>query len=91
MSMDVLHDEMMVFRQSLIQFDESLKASINNLEAQHDRVSPLWQDEMRRHYDMQWFPLHNNIKNYVNLEAPSYVEFLSFKLHQLEMYLYGNK
>ena len=90
MSMDDQHREMINFRQSLIEFNELLKRSMSELQVQHERVSPLWQDEMRRHYDAQWEPLHSTMQHYVAMEGPSYVEFLSIKLHALESYLYGN-
>ena len=60
-----------------------------NLEAQHENVSPHWQDEMRRHYDAVWGPFLETMKHYVASEGPSYVEFLNIKIHALGRYLYG--
>jgi len=90
MSMDDQHREMQNFRQSLIEFNESLKRSMLDLKTQHERLSPLWDDEMRRHYDAQWEPLYNMMRRYVEAEGRDYVEFLSIKMHALEQYLYGN-
>ena len=90
MSMDDQYREMINFRQSLIDFNERLKASMRSLEAQHEYVSPLWDDEMRRHYDAQWEPLRTTMKYYIEMEGRDYVEFLSMKLYKLEKYLYGN-
>lgn len=89
MSMDEQYREMVNFRVALIAFNEKLKASIVEMESHHDKVSGLWQDSMRRHYDAQWDPFRQTMKHYVKSEAPGYVEFLSIKMHKTERYLHG--
>lgn len=91
MSMDDQYREMVNFRQNLVEFNELLQKSMRDLERQHERLSPLWQDEMRRHYDQQWDPLKITMEMYVTVEGPNYVEFLSIKAFALESYLYGNQ
>jgi len=88
-NIDDQYREMLNFRDTLIEFDLSLDRAMRDLQARHDSVSPLWQDEMRRHYDAQWKPLHDTLRHYVAVEGPSYVEFLSIKLYALERYLHG--
>ncbi len=88
-SMDEQYQEMTNFLRALVGFNQRLEASMRDLETRHDFVSPHWQDEMRRHYDMQWQPLHDVTKHYVASEGPSYVEFLSIKQYALWRYLNG--
>ena len=89
MSLDDQYEEMQKFLNGLITFNEGLKASLVELQTQHDHVSPLWQDEMRRNYDKIWGPFQDVMKHYVASEGPGFVEFLSIKLRTLGRYLYG--
>lgn len=92
MSMDGMDEQyfaMQNFRQLLIQFNESLQSSVSQLEAQHDRVSPHWQDEWRKEYDAIWGPFEETMKRYVGSEGPNYVEFLNIKSEALRRYLFG--
>ncbi|MBX2998823.1 MAG: hypothetical protein KF893_09965 [Caldilineaceae bacterium] len=88
-NMDEQYAQMRIFRDGLIGFNERLKASMHDLQARHDHISPHWQDEMRKEYDSQWEPLQDVMKRYIGHESRSYVEFLSIKLHALERYLRG--
>jgi len=89
MSMDEQYTQMQYFQRALINFNEHLHASLAELQAQHDNVSPHWQDEMRRHYDAVWEPFQETMKHYAASEGPGYVEFLTIKLHALGRYLQG--
>ncbi len=89
MSMDELFEQMKYFEEALVEFDNKLRVSMEDLRSHHDYVSPHWQDEMRREYDGQWNPLNEIMEHYLNREGPSYVEFLEIKLHKLYKYLYG--
>ena len=77
------------FTQALVGFNQSLKQSLAELQGQHDRVSPIWQDEMRRRYDAVWGPFQQHLKRYAEGESQGYVEFLYIKAYALERYLYG--
>jgi uncharacterized protein YukE len=87
--MDEQFDQMRAFRDALIDFNERLRGSVEDLRRHHEAVSPIWQDQMRREYDIQWEPLDSAMKGYVEREGPGFVEFLSIKLHALERYLRG--
>lgn len=87
MSLDYLYQEMKMFRDALVDFNILLKAHMQDLQSNHDRVSPLWQDEMRREYDAQLLPLQDMMSHYIKVESRGYVEFLSMKIHELEMVL----
>jgi uncharacterized protein YukE len=87
--MDETYTQMRRFERTLREFNENLKASIKELEAQHDHVSPHWQDEMRKQYDAVWKPFKETMKHYVRSEGPGYVEFLNIKIHALRRYLQG--
>ena len=88
-NMDDQYREMVNFTRALMAFNERLRASIRDLEQHHDRVSPHWQDEMRRHYDQQWEPFRQTIKHYNAVEGPSYVEFLHIKAEATRRFLEG--
>jgi uncharacterized protein YukE len=90
MSMDEQYAQMQNFERTLREFNEHLNASMTELQAQHDNVSPHWQDEMRKNYDSVWGPFRETMKHYVASEGPGYVEFLNVKLQALRRYLYGN-
>lgn len=89
MSMDEQYERMVYFRKDLIAFNERLKSSLADLQRHHDEVSPLWQDAMRKHYDVIWDPFKQNMSHYVKSEAPGYVEFLTHKMYDTERYLRG--
>lgn len=90
MSMDEQYEQMRIFASTLSAFNEHLRASVADLQAQHDDISPLWQDSMRRDYDSQWLPLAQHMRSYLTQQGPAYEQFLRDKLHALEAYLYGH-
>ena len=90
MSMDEQYFAMQNFRQLLAQFNDSLRSSVSQLEAEHDKVSPYWQDSWRKEYDAIWSPFEQTMKQYVNSEGPNYLEFLNIKSEALRRYLFGN-
>lgn len=89
MSMDDTYMQMKKFEQNLRSFNDELKSSMRQLETQHENISPLWQDDMRKHYDAVWGPFLATMKHYIKTEGPSYVEFLNIKIHALGRYLHG--
>jgi len=82
-------DQLLRFRDQLIRFNMALRHSMHDLQKSHDHVSPMWHDDMRKDYDAQWEPLQEMLRHYDRKEGPSYVEFLSIKIHKLENYLHG--
>ena len=89
MGMDELHEQMRYFEQALIEFNDKLRVSMEDLRSKHEYVRPLWQDEMQRTFDSQWNPLDEMMGYYAMREGPAYVEFIEIKLHRLQRYLYG--
>lgn len=89
MSMDEQYAEMRRFRDALNRFNQHLKDSMKDLEAQHDYINSHWQDSMRRTYDSHWEPLEQQMNFYLEREGPAYLEFLTHKIRSLEGYLYG--
>ena len=89
MSMDDTFREMQRFHTELRKFNDMLGVSMKELQANHDKVSPHWQDEMRRDYDAQWREFDEMMKRYMNREGPNYVRFLDEKLRHLSRYLRG--
>lgn len=89
MSMDEQYVEMRRFKDELMRFNEHLNSTMRDLKAQHERVDPHWQDEMRRTYNAHWEPLDELMKSYLEREGPQYVEFLTYKIRAMEGYLYG--
>ena len=90
MSMNEQFTQMKNFESNIRAFNEQLNSSLNELQDQHDNVSPHWQDDMRKQYDSVWEPFHAKMKHYVKSEGPGYVEFLNIKIHTLARYLYGD-
>lgn len=88
-SMNDQFEQMGLFQDALIRFNDQLRGSMRELERRHDHVSPHWQDDMRKEYDRQWEPLSNIMKRYLNRESQAYVEFLHIKLRSLRIYLNG--
>jgi uncharacterized protein YukE len=89
--MDDLFREMQAFRHALELFNEQLRASFSALEAQHDTVSPIWQDEMRDQYDLVWEHLKSEMERYIDAQGPAYEQFLDRKLIKLNEYLRGGR
>jgi uncharacterized protein YukE len=88
--MDETYFLMRNFHGALARFNASLRASVANLEAEHDKVSPHWQDQWRRDYDAIWNPFEETMKRYIDVDGPSYVEFLNIKSEALWRYLNGS-
>jgi uncharacterized protein YukE len=91
MSMDEQYAQMRRFNDALLAFDTQLRASMQDLDARHDEVTPYWQDEMRRQYDDQWGPLHATMTGYIEREGPQYEQFLQDKIQALTKYLNGQR
>lgn len=87
-SMDDVHREVLRFTEALEQFNERLDSQLKDLSACHDRVSPLWQDEMRRTYDATYAQLHETITRYSGIEGPEYTDFLNEKVMYAKRYLF---
>jgi uncharacterized protein YukE len=87
MSMNDTFREMRNFHAELQRFNGQLQASMSDLQANHDRVSPIWQDDMRKDYDAQWQEFDEMMKRYLSREGPAYVQFLDQKLQALSRYL----
>ena len=90
MGMDEIHQTMNVFHQELEMFNDRLKKSFDDLQKHHDHVNPLWQDAMRREYDVKWTNLEEKMKRYVTSDGVSYTEILVEKINAIRGYLYGN-
>ena len=87
MSLNDTFREMKNFHNELSRFNENLRSSMSDLHKNHDQVSPLWQDDMRKEYDSQWREFDEMMKNYTNREGPAYVQSLDQKLKALAGYL----
>ena len=79
--------EMRNFQQELEQFNDGLRGSMGDLQSKHERVSPIWQDDMRQEYDFQWRELDEMMKYYLQRESIGYSQFLDRKLQSLARYL----
>jgi uncharacterized protein YukE len=90
MNMDEVERTMRAFEGQLELFNERLRQSIAELQDHHAGVSPLWQDEMRRQYDVKWLPLEEAMEHYTAVIGPTYVEVLLEKLRHLLRYLHGS-
>jgi hypothetical protein len=89
MSMDKQYEQMKSFHTALATFNQHLSHSMRNLTKQHEHISPLWQDEMRRTYDRYWNPLDHTMRRYLQKQGPTYLEFLHKKLRYMEGYLHS--
>lgn len=89
MSMDDQFREMNIFLGELNEFNQQMQHSLVTLQSLQAQVSPLWQDEMRKTHDQIWEPLEQSLQQYLNAEAPRYVEFLTHKSRVLGRYLRG--
>jgi hypothetical protein len=89
MSMDKQYEHMKQFHAALATFNQHLSRSMRDLAKEHEHVSPLWQDEMRRTYDRHWNPLDHTMRRYLQKQGPAYIEFLKKKLRYMEGYLHS--
>jgi uncharacterized protein YukE len=89
MSMDTQYAEMKQFHNALATFNEHLSRSMRDLTKQHEDISSLWQDEMRRAYDHHWKPLDQTMRRYLQKQGPAYLQFLQKKLRYMEGYLHN--
>ena len=89
MSMDDVMRDMDALERQLEAFNHRLCEGMSELKEHHAAVSPLWQDAMRREYDLKWVPLEEAMERYVEVIGPKYVDVLLVKLRHLRGYLYG--
>jgi uncharacterized protein YukE len=87
MSMNDTFREMRNFHQELARFNDGLRGTMTELQSRQDRVSPIWQDDMRQEYDLQWRELDEMMKHYLSKESIGYSQFLDRKLQSLARYL----
>ncbi|GEM_PF-714890 len=88
--MDKQYWQMRIFHDALARFNESLRSSVAELEAEHEKVSPYWQDQWRKDYDSIWGPFEETMKRYINSAGPNYVAFLEVKIRSIGRYLNGD-
>lgn len=87
--MDEQCEHMRRFLMALEGFNVMLTTSFQELRVKHDAVSPLWQDEFRRHYDAQYAQFTENMERYCYREAQNYEAFLGEKLRLIKAFLGG--
>lgn len=87
-SLDDSHDKLVAFYRSFVAFNECLRLSLSDLETCNEAVDPLWQDEYRRRYDVEWVALKSNLSKYIAGESAEYDRFLTEKIAVLERYLF---
>ena len=90
MSMDDVFSTMNAFQQELVEFNDRLNASFDDLAKHHDIVDPLWNDAMRKQYDAKWLQLDEQMTHYISMEGGGYVGILVEKIEAIREYLYGN-
>lgn len=90
MSLNDTEKSLILFQKALEEFSESVRVSITEIEASHERARPLWEDSMQREYQQKWAPLHGQIKDYNNTLGKKYQETIQVRLHFLRRYLYGS-
>ncbi len=90
MSMDDVHARAQELSRSLEHFNDHLRANMAEVDRAHARVSPLWDDAMRRDYDLKWAPLEEEMKRYNRQVGPQYMDFLIQRLAHLNSYLHGH-
>lgn len=90
MGMDDVYSTMNIFEKELEEFNNNLKSSFDDLQHNHDIVSPIWDDSMRKEYDSKWLSLEEKINQYISIEGNNYVEILIEKIESIKGYLYGN-
>lgn len=88
-TMDELHEQMQYFNNVLQRFQDSLEVSLNDLRSSHEVVDPHWQDEARRHYELQYGPLREMLQRYVTQQGPDYLRFIQEKIRFIDRYLHG--
>jgi hypothetical protein len=88
--MDHVFERAQVLERELQNFNQRLGNAFDQLEQSHARVSPLWDDSMRREYDKSWKPLNDAMHDYIKRTGPRYVEVLIERLRHLKSYLHGS-
>lgn len=90
MSMDDVYERARALEGELQKFNDRLRGSFEEVMSAHGRVSPLWDDAMRREYDTKWKPLEEAMQEYVRRVGPKYVDVLSERLRHLQAFLFGH-
>lgn len=91
MGMNEVEERMAHFEAALQSFHLAVQRSIREIERQHETVDAMWRDTMRAAYDARWIPLRDQLFEYRDRVAPSYIETMRVRLQYLRNYLYGNQ
>lgn len=73
----------------LEKYNEGLLSSFKEVEDAHNRVKPMWDDEMGREYENSWRPLAESMERYNQVVGPRYHDDLMHRLQHLKNYLHG--
>jgi hypothetical protein len=89
MSMDDIHIAAQNLAAGLEKYNEGLRASFKEVDDAHNRVKPLWDDEMGRDYESSWRPLVETMERYNQVVGPQYIDDIMNRLNHLRNYLHG--
>lgn len=90
MSLDETHEALSAFRLELERFNDLLRVSQAELRERHEEIDALWQDNLRRNYDIAIGELERNVSDYDSCRSEMFEEFIQRKLNQLQRYLHGD-
>jgi hypothetical protein len=89
-NMDEVEEKLRSFILALQDFQESLSASVIDLQRCHESLDHLWRDEARRQYDQRFASLLDLLVHYSHVQGPGYIALLSDRHLSLLQYLRGN-
>lgn len=90
MSLNETYEALVLFSNELRTFDERLRVDHAELVACHEEIDHLWQDKLRREYDVFLGELESQVSRYVSGHSGEFEKFLQMKLSQLSHYLHEN-
>lgn len=90
MNLDETWEALQSFQLELRAFNDRLRSDRAELQLRHDEIDPLWQDKLRRDYDLAIQELDAQVKAYTGARSQRLEEFMEIKIAQLRSYLHGD-
>jgi len=85
--LDDTQRELRRFRDSLMDFDERLRASVRDLAEIESKMDRLWDDQFRRDFESRRADVTTEVKRYLDRDGAAYLKFLEGRIRHLGRFL----
>jgi hypothetical protein len=88
-TLDDVFEQMQIFERALVEFNEALRLSAQDMRKSDEEIRALWLDKAAVQYRRIYEPLANSLDLYLRIDVPRFEAFLQAKVRQLDIFLHG--